>query len=109
VELVADLQLLKHDDLHVALAYIDGFCTRIPVHGNPLLFAAMACLLVASKFMDTPQEDSHPLNPSFTKVLAALGNPDGITVKMLAAAECSVLPSTLKYPRLALHPLLRTP
>ena len=90
-ELAADLQLFEHDVVHVALAYIDGFRDRVPVHDHHLLIAATACLVVASKFMDTPQEDGQPITPSFANVLAVLGNPEGITVKMLAATERSVL------------------
>jgi len=90
-ELAADLQLFEHDVVHVALAYIDGFRDRVPVHDHHLLIAATACLIVASKFMDTLQEDGQPVTPSFAKVLAVLGNPEGITVKMLAATERSVL------------------
>lgn len=82
---------LHNDNVHVTMAYVDRFCARVKVQGARLLLAALASLMVAAKFTETLDEEGHDLIPCFSHILAALGNPAGITKRHLAVYECRIL------------------
>ena len=73
------------------MAYVDRFRARVQVQGARLLLAALASLMVAAKFTETLDEEGHFLVPSFSHILAALGNPTGITRRHLAVYERRIL------------------
>ena len=88
---IAGLLGLSNDVVHLALAYLDRLHARTPRAGARLL-AALACLVVAAKFSEVSQDDEgQGTLPSYHHVLAALGNPVGITTRHLVAWERRVL------------------
>lgn len=88
---VAGLLGLSNDVVHLALTYLDRFNAKMPLAGARLR-AALACLVVAAKFWEVSQDDhGQGTLPSYSHVLAAVGNPVGITNKHLIAWERRVL------------------
>ena len=88
---IAGLLGLSNDVVHLALAYLDRLHARTPRAGARLL-AALACMVVAAKFSEVSQDDEgQGTLPSYHHVLAALGNPVGITTRHLVAWERRVL------------------
>ena len=86
-------RLHLHDDLvHLAMAYIDRFRSRVQEQGAHLLLSAVVALIIAAKFLDAPRDhDGFSLMLSWRHVLAVLGNPRGVTTRHLAAKERQVL------------------
>ena len=80
---------LSNDVVHLALAYLDRLNASTP---RPRLLAALACMMVAAKLSEVSQDDEgQGTLPSYHHVLAALGNPVGISTKHLVAWERRVL------------------
>jgi hypothetical protein len=88
---VAGLLGLSNDVVHLALTYLDRFNAKMPLAGARLL-AALACLVVAAKFLEVSQDDNgQGTLPSYSHVVAAVGNPVGIANEHLIAWERRVL------------------
>ncbi len=90
---VAERLQLHNETVHLAMAYVDRFRSRVHVQGARLLLSGVAALVVAAKFLNTSCDGTcNELIPfKFSHVLAALGNPAGITTRVLVAYERRVL------------------
>jgi hypothetical protein len=77
----------------MAIAYVDRVRARVYVQNGPrLILTAVACLVVAAKFLETCQEpEGYSLLPSLMHYLAAMGNPANITRRHLRSYERCVL------------------
>jgi len=88
---VAGILRLDNETVHVAMAYLDRIRQHFQTQRRRLV-AALACLVVAAKFMETSEDSlGYILTPSHSLVLAALNNPEGLSVRHLAAYELRVL------------------
>ena len=90
---VAGRLQLRNETVHLAMVYVDRFRSRVHVQGARLLLSGVAALVVAAKFLDNSFEGKcDGLIPfKCSHVLAALGNPAGITTRVLVAYERRVL------------------
>lgn len=75
---VAGFLGLRDETVHYAMAYADRFRARVQAKGSHMLLAAVACLVVAAKFVERGHDDDgFCLTPSFSSVVQALGSPPG--------------------------------
>lgn len=91
---IADRLEIANDTVQQCMAYLDRIGSHIhQSHGlKSLVVSAAACLLLATKFMDTAQgENGHSNVPSLSHLLAAMGSHPGITKKIMAAYETKIL------------------
>ena len=82
---------MSHDVVHLAAMYLDRLNADYPWCKARLL-AALACMMVAAKFLQVCINDEGKSTiPSYSYVLAKLKNPVNITTKHLVAWERRVL------------------
>ena len=83
---VAGFLGLRDDTVHYAMAYADRLRERVQAEGSQMLLAAVACLVVAAKFVEKGlDDDGFCMTPSYSGVVQALGSPPGW---LLLAVAC---------------------
>ena len=83
---VAGFLGLHDDTVHYAMAYADRFRERVQAEGSQMLLAAVACLVVAAKFVEKGlDDDGFCMTPSYSGVVQALVSPPGL---LLLAVAC---------------------
>ena len=82
---------LMDETVHSGMELVDRVSSRVGVRGKDLVLAAVACLVVAAKYSELTQDERGIYTPSYSLVLAAMDNPQGLAVRTLAAWEMHVL------------------
>ena len=82
---------LMDETVHTGMELFDRFWKRVRACRTDLVLAAVVSLVVAAKFSELTQDEQGLYTPSYSHVLAAMDNPKGLTVRILAAMEIRVL------------------